>query len=178
MPLEKRAALEAWRLRVGEEEAERIRQKAIERGNGIDADVLAWKNGEPVKDVRISNYLDGYDIVANEMWVHSDIYEYVGRFDCVLRMNGRNLLVDWKGANRWKQKKYLADYRLQLGAYFGALVEMGYEIHAGKVVVFVDGKDKPQVYWQQPHEMWSAHSEFLERLKEYRLLIEQEKSLN
>jgi genome maintenance exonuclease 1 len=172
MPNEKRAAQEAWKMRVGEEEAERIRQAAIERGNEIDANVLRVKDGQECTDVRISKYLDGYEIVAHEMRVHSDMHQYRGRFDAVLQMNGRNILVDWKGSGRWKQKKYLADYRLQLGAYFGALVEMGWNIDCAKVVLFVDGMDRPQVYWQQPDELWSAHEEFVKRLKQYRAEIE------
>jgi hypothetical protein len=167
MPPEKRAALNAWKLRVGEEEAERIRQAAIERGNRIDANVLSIKNGGPCDDGRISKYLDGYQFAAHEMNVHSDVHGYCGRFDAVLRMNDRNILVDWKGSNKWKRKKYLADYRLQLGAYFGALVEMGWNIDCAKVVLFVDGMDKPQVFWQQPEELWAAHAEFVERVRQY-----------
>lgn len=168
MPNEKRAALEAWKMRVGEDEAERIRQAAIERGNKIDTAVLSVKNGEPCEDARIASYIEGYEIVAHEMRICSHIHQYRGRLDAVLRMNERNILVDWKGSGRWKRKEYLSDYTLQLAAYFGALVEMGWNVDCAKVVLFVDGRDKPQVLWQQPDELWRLHEQFVMRVEEYK----------
>lgn len=170
MPEEKRAALEAWVQRVGAEEAERIRTEAIERGNTIDEHVDQFRCMGACPDARISAYLDGYKFVAHEMPVVSEMHGYQGRLDAVLRMNERNILVDFKGSGRWKQKKYLEDYRLQLGAYYGALLEMGYTIDCASVVLFVDGRDRPQVYWQQPHELDEAHAMFLERVRQYKAM--------
>lgn len=172
MPAEKRAALEAWKARVGEEEAERIRCEAIKRGNHIDEMVEAFKDGQPCEDARISKYLDGYEFVAHELVVRSDMHQYQGRLDAVLRMNGRNILVDFKGSNKWKPVKFLSDYRCQLGAYYGALLEAGYEIDCGCVVLFVDGRDAPQLYWQQKDELEEARLEFVDRVRAYKLMTE------
>lgn len=170
MPAEKRMALEAWKERIGHEEAERIRQAAMARGNVIDEQVLIFKDTGMCEDARICAYLTGYEFVAHELSVVSEMNGYQGRLDAVLRTNNRNILVDFKGSNRWKQSKYLADYRLQLGAYFGACMESGMNIDAACVVLFVDGRDKPQMYWQQLDELHEAHAMFLERVAQYRLL--------
>lgn len=169
MPHEKRAALEAWKDRVGHEEAERIRQAAIARGNVIDEQIEIVKDGGTCDDSRVSEYLSGFTFVEHEFNVTSHIHRYQGRLDAVLRMNDRNILVDFKGATRWKVSKYLDDYRHQLGAYYGALIEMGMNIDCGCVVLFVDGRPKPQVYWQQPHELEKAHAEFVARVKQYEI---------
>lgn len=170
MPEEKKAALQKWRDRVGEKEAERIREVSFARGRGIDDQVAAFRAGEEIADQRIVQYLTGYHIAEQEMRVRSEVNKYRGRLDALLQINGRTILVDFKGSNRWKPIKQLEDYRLQLGAYFGALHEMGHEIDAGCVTLFVDGKDKPQVYWQQPDELWEAHAEFVLRVRQYELI--------
>jgi (2Fe-2S) ferredoxin len=170
MAPEKRAALEAWKQRVGEEEAERIRQAAIERGNIIDEMVEMFMEYGKCDDARISEYLNGYEFIAHELVVVSHMNEYQGRLDAVLRMNGRNILVDFKGSTKWKPKKFLGDYNHQLGAYYGALMESGTNVDCACVVLFIDGRDKPQLYWRQLHELQQAHEEFVKRVKQYRNL--------
>lgn len=168
MPEEKRAALDAWRDRVGYEESERIRAEAIARGNAIDEQVDIFRNIGSCEDQRICKYLEGYSFVAHELPVTSEMHGYQGRLDAVLRMNGRNILVDFKGASKWKPKRFLSDYRLQLGAYFGALREMNMSIDCGCIVLFIDGRDSPQVFWQQLHELDEAHLLFIERVDQYK----------
>jgi hypothetical protein len=169
MAPEKRAALKAWKQRVGEEEAERIRQAAIERGNIIDEMVEMFMEYGKCDDARISEYLNGYEFIAHELVVVSHMNEYQGRLDAVLRMNGRNILVDFKGSTKWKPKKFLGDYNHQLGAYYGALMESGTNVDCACVVLFIDGRDKPQLYWRQLHELQQAHEQFVERVKQFHL---------
>ena len=171
MSAEKRIALDAWKELVGHEEAERIRQAAMARGNVIDEQVLIFKDTGMCEDDRISTHLTGYEFVAHELSVVSEIHGYQGRLDAVLRMNDRNILVDFKGATRWKPKKYLDDYRLQLGAYFGACRETGMNIDCACVILFIDGRAKPQLYWQQLHELDEAHMMFVEKVKQYNEMI-------
>ena len=174
MAPEKRAALEAWREKVGAEEAERIKQAAFARGRTIDDQVEIFAHTGACDDERISTYLSGYSFIARELPVVSTMHGYQGRLDAVLRMNDRNILVDFKGSTRWKPKKYLDDYRLQLGAYFGACRETGMNIDCACVILFIDGKDRPQLYWQQLHELDEAHGMFVEKVKQYNELIKTE----
>ncbi len=167
MPAEKRAGLEAWRSRIGDEEAKKVLELAILRGKNIDSQVEEFRSNGTCEDARIKEYLTGYRILELEFVIVSEIYKYQGRLDAILQMNGRNILVDFKGSNKWKPNKYLQDYRLQIGAYFGALSEMSYNIDAACVVIFVDGMDKPQLLWQQPSDLWDAHAEFVKRVAMY-----------
>lgn len=167
MDPQKRASLEAWKDRVGHEEAERIRQAAMRRGNVIDEQVLLFKDTGACDDDRIANYLAGYGFVAHELSVVSTMHRYQGRLDAVLQFNGRNILVDFKGSSRWKPSKYLEDYGLQLGAYFGACLETGYNIDAGCVVLFVDGKPTPQLHWLKTEELHNSHAVFVKKVAQY-----------
>lgn len=167
MSEDKRASLQAWRDRVGREEAERISKAALLRGRIIDEQVELLHTTGACEDSRISIYLNGYSFVARELPVVSEMHGYQGRLDAILRMNGRNILVDFKGATRWKPKKYLEDYRVQLGAYYGACLESGMNIDCACVILFIDGRRRPQVYWQQLHELNEAHLIFVDRVKRY-----------
>lgn len=167
MSPQKRASLQAWKDRIGHEAAEEIRQAAMARGNKIDEQVEVFQDTGSCEDQRIAEYLTGYKFLERELRVQSDMHQYRGRLDAILQMNERNILVDFKGSTKWKPVKFLSDYRLQLGAYFGALRETGYHIDCGCVVLFVDGRDRPQIYWQQLHELDEAHLEFVEKVKEY-----------
>lgn len=167
MSQDKREALKAWVERVGEEEAERIRSAAIERGNKIDECVEQWMEYRSCDDARIAAYLEGYEFAAHEMPVISHRHKYQGRLDAVLKMNGRSILVDFKGAGKWKPKRYLEDYRHQLGAYYGALLEMGHAIDCACVVLFIEGREKPQLYWQQREELDVAFFEFAHKAETY-----------
>jgi hypothetical protein len=170
MPAEKRAGLEAWKKRVGEVEANRIRDEAFARGRKIDADVDEWRVRGACDDPRIAQHLTGYAFVHHEYDVRSEAHQYQGRLDAVLSINGRNILVDFKGANRPKPRKYMEDYELQIGAYYGACLEMGVAIDCGCVCVFVDGEERPTLHWID--EMTLGH-----RLREFLLRVEQYKSI-
>lgn len=171
MAPEKRAALQAWRDRIGEEQAEKIRQAALERGRKIDEEVLAWKDMGICSDKRISDYLSGFTFIAHELPVTSHVDRYQGRLDAILAYRENRILVDFKGSTRWKDEKYLVDYRIQLGAYYGACLEMGHTIDRACVVLFVDGKAKPQTYWRQREDLENDHAEFIGKVRQYELLL-------
>lgn len=66
------------------------------------------------------------------------------------------------------------DYRLQLGAYYGACRETGMNIDLACVILFIDGKDKPQEYWMEQYELDATHLVFVEKVKQYNELIKTE----
>lgn len=170
MPAEKRAGLEAWKQRVGEAEANRIREEAFARGRKIDADVDAYRLCGACDDPRIASHLNGYTFVHHEHTVRSDEHGYQGRLDAILSFNGTNVLTDFKGSNKTKQHRYLQDYELQIGAYYGACAEMGIPINCGCVCVFVDGRDKPMLHWIDEITLKEKFAEFLVRLEQYKTL--------
>lgn len=170
MSPEKRTALDAWRARVGEEEAERIREYSFARGRKIDADVDTWRLTGECEDERISKHLNGYSFLHHELSVVSEAHKYQGRLDAILEMNERRILVDFKGASKFKNKKYLADYEVQIGAYFGACREMGIPIDCGCVCVFVETRKTPLLHWIQLDRLESAFAEFVVRRQQYELL--------
>lgn len=167
MPEEKRAALAAWRARVGEEEADRIREAAFVRGRKIDADVDTWRLTGMCDNVKIAEHLNGYQFLHHELTVISEVHQYQGRLDAILSMNDRAILVDFKGAGKFRNKKYLADYEVQIGAYYGACLEMGIRIDCGCVCVFVDDRKRPLLHWMDEAILSISFSAFIERRRRY-----------
>lgn len=163
----KRAALDAWKLRVGEAEAERIREAAFLRGHLIDANVDVWRRTGACKDPRITAHLAGYTFAHHELTVVSEAHKYQGRLDAVLQINGQSILVDFKGATKFRGRKYLTDYETQIGAYYGACVEMGIHIDSGCVCIFVDGMDKPVLHWISIDSLKFSHVHFTQRVHSY-----------
>lgn len=167
MAPEKRKSLQAWRDRVGEEEAERIRTYSFERGRKIDADVEMFKNTGTCEDQRIVDHLTGYTFLHHELTVTSEVHKYSGRFDAILGMSGRAILTDFKGSRVYRRPSYLHDYNIQIGAYWGACMEMGIEVHAGCVCVFIEQKEKPLLHWIHEEALQAAHAEFIVRRQLY-----------
>ena len=167
MPAEKRAALEAWKQRVGEVKAENIRQAAMLRGRIIDEQIDTFRLTGVCDDIRISKHLTGYSFLHHELPVTSMTYGFQGRLDAVLGINEQAILTDFKGSTKWKKPKYLEDYELQIGAYALACEEMGIEIHRGCVCLFIPDRATPQLHWIQRANLDKASQDFLLRVEQY-----------
>lgn len=133
--------VDAWRKRVGDEEAERIVKEAVARGNNLhDLSERYLLNTLERKDVkgpgsvlfnRTRTYLNELGpIIAIEAALYSRQRGYAGRVDCI-SFHGKDLcIVDHKNSRRaidlskvYAQRK-LAGYIFQLFGYSVALKEM------------------------------------------------------
>ena len=130
---EDKAALAAWKARVGEAEAERIKVEASSRGNSmhkiieqylsnqlnqdlieIEEDNKAKKMAEEIIDNGLKNKL-------SEIWgAEAVVYfpgKYAGTADCIGVYSGKETILDFKQSNKPKKEEYITDYFLQLAAY-------------------------------------------------------------
>lgn len=123
-----RMALERWRKRVGEIEADRISKTSLERGKKYDAMVQSYIDGEDIEHKPFQEFLESIDILFTEQDVYSHIYGYKGRYDCLAQIDGQKVLIDFKGAGKRKDPRYMHDNMQQLSAYRYALSEMGIEL--------------------------------------------------
>ena len=142
--------LEAWRLKVGVEEAARISKTATELGTAIHAATEAWdRDAELPADETLRAYVDGYrtwraqhvaEVVSIERIVWSPSLGYGGQLDRLYRMRDNRLLLgDIKSS-----KTVDGLYRAQLSAYALALAECA-GIHVdGRAVVHLPS-DRPGV---------------------------------
>ena len=128
---EDKAAIEAWKARVGHKEAERIKNEASSRGTSmhsylesflqnkfnlelIEVDNKAKKMAEEIIDNGLKKNL-------SEVWgAEATLYypgKYAGTADCVGIYNNRESILDFKQKNKATREEYIEDYFLQLGAY-------------------------------------------------------------
>lgn len=131
--------LDAWRARVGDEEADRIINESKMIGSSLDKmfndaldeetrssfDKELYKNEPGYKLFRqLEPYIKNIEPVAVQMKVWSDNMQMMGYLDCVGYYKGTLTLIDCKNAKREKTPETIHDYYLQTTAYSMMLYEM------------------------------------------------------
>lgn len=141
----KKDAIEKWRLRVGEEEANRVSKKATDRGTRIHSlceDYLLGKN--PEVDMfdhdmfeSIKYWLEDIDnIHCLETPLYSDFLQTAGTVDCIAEFQGKLSVIDFKTSSRPKEKEDISDYFMQCSAYAVAFEERT-GIPIGRLVIIM-----------------------------------------
>ncbi len=128
---EDKAAILAWKQRVGTVEAERIKKEASARGSSmhsyIEQFLYGKLNQELLEDNNKSKKM-AEEIIDNglknkllEIWgSEATIYypgKYAGTADCIGVYEGKESILDFKQSNKPKKEEYIEDYFLQIGAY-------------------------------------------------------------
>ena len=146
--MHKKAAIEKWRMRVGEEEANRVSKKATDRGTRIHSlceDFLLGKN--PEADMfdhdmfeSIKYWLEDVDnIHCLETPLYSDFLQTAGTVDCIAEFQGKLSVIDFKTSSRPKEKEDISDYFMQCSAYAVAFEERtGIPINRLVIIMGVD----------------------------------------
>ena len=128
---EDKAAIAAWKERVGHTEAERIKNEASSRGSSmhsyIEQFLLGKLNLDLLEEDNQSKKMaeeiidNGLKDRLNEVWgVEATVYysgKYAGTADCIGVYEGKETIIDFKQSNKPKKEEYIEDYFLQLGAY-------------------------------------------------------------
>ena len=130
-------AIEAWKKRVGEEEAERISRVARTIGNALHDNSEKYLKNEMTKDdfsnlsnmdkwmfKSFRNLLDRIDnVIALETALYSDNLKIAGRVDCIAEFDGVPAIIDFKNAKKPKKEEWIEDYFLQATFYSYAFYE-------------------------------------------------------
>lgn len=128
--------LDAWRDRVGHEEADRIVNESKAIGSSLDKifnDALSldmfeeslYENEVGFRLYKqLKPYLKRIDPAAVQLKVWSDHMKMMGYLDCVGLYDGKLTLIDCKNSKREKKEEYLEDYYLQCTAYAMMLYDM------------------------------------------------------
>ena len=127
---EKRESLAKWKAKVGEVEAERVKNTAATRGTAMHSYLEHHLNGQGLLDLsdegRVARNMadkiikeglgDLQEIWGNEVVLHyPDLY--AGQTDLCGIYQGRDSIVDFKQSNKPKREEWIEDYKLQLAAY-------------------------------------------------------------
>jgi len=142
---EKRASLAKWKAKVGDNEAERIKNVAASRGTNMHSHLEYHLNGQGLLDLSSEGQVarnmadkiireglnDLHEIWGSEVVLHYP-KRYAGATDLVGIYQGRDSIVDFKQSNKPKKDEWILDYKLQLAAYatahdciYGTNIEQG-----------------------------------------------------
>ena len=127
---EKKASLEKWKARVGQQEADNIKNQAATRGTNMHSHLEYHLNGQGLLDLsdegRVARSMaqtiidkglgDLEEIWGNEVTLYyPDLY--AGQTDLVGIYQGRESIIDFKQSNKPKKDEWITDYYLQGAAY-------------------------------------------------------------
>ena len=141
----KTESLNKWKARVGEVEAERIKNTAATRGTAMHTYLEHYIKGGKVLDLTDvgreassmgQTIIDkGFDDLEEVWGVECTLYYpglYAGQTDLCGVYQGRESIIDFKQSNKPKRAEWIEDYKLQLVAYatahdciFGTNIEQG-----------------------------------------------------
>ena len=160
-----KAGIQAWRKRVGEEEANRISTQASRRGtrtHSIIEDYL--KNQQDYLSGHMPDSIELFQSVQSilnnhigkiyglEVSLWSKFLGVAGRCDCIAEYDDEISIIDWKTSSKPKKEEWIESYKLQGTAY----AKM-YEERTGNkvtqvviVIAVVDGT--PQIFYADPDE--------------------------
>ena len=126
---EKQASLDAWRARVGYQEAQAITTQAANRGtemhyvlenyiNGVGYLNLSSKGAQSrIMAHKIIENLEPLKIIyGNEVSLAYDD-QWAGSTDLVGNFDGKDTIIDFKQSNKPKKEEWIEDYFYQIAAY-------------------------------------------------------------
>ena len=175
-----REALENWKRRVGEIEADRVRDEAANRGTAMHKYLENLIRGTRSLDLttigqdaqRMAEIIveKGLNDCSNIYGIEAVLYYpglYAGSCDLIASYNGKLAIIDFKQTNKPKQREWIKDYFLQMAAY-GMAHDAVYDTAIELGVIMMCSKDG---YYQQfvieGKEFRDAKHEFLRRLDQF-----------
>ena len=179
-----------WKAKVGESQAEAIKNLASKRGTSMHKFIEAFIIGKGYEDLTpIGNEARpmAHKVIEGGLKPIEEYYGsevtvyypglYAGSTDLVCRHNDMDTIVDFKQANQPKRKEWVDDYYMQIAAYAMAHDYIHHShIEQGIIMVCT-----PDLYLQefrfQGVELRQWKHKFLKRLDEYYEIIK-EPSIN
>ena len=178
---EDKAAIEAWKERVGHKEAEKIKNEASSRGSSMHSyieqfllgkfnlDLLDEENKSKKMAVEIID--NGLKNKLTEIWgAEATVYypgKYAGTADCIGVYEGKETILDFKQSNKPKKEEYIEDYFLQIGAYSLA----HNTVHNSKItqgVILICTVDRLlQDFKIKENELKNYQNKFLEKVEQF-----------
>ena len=160
-----KAGIQAWRKRVGEEEANRISTQASRRGTRTHSIIEDYLKNQ-------QDYLNGYmpdsielfqsiqsilnthigKIYGLEVSLWSKYLGVAGRCDCIAEYDDEISIIDWKTSSKPKKEEWIESYKLQ-GTGYAKMYEERTGIKVSQVVIVIAVVDgTPQIFYANPDE--------------------------
>ena len=179
-PDEKRESLQAWRDRVGDENATRIVDESAARGTAmhkilekyiLEEGYLDLTNvGKQAHNMAIQVIQNGLSNITEFYGSECTLYYpglYAGQTDLIATHKGDMAVIDFKQTNKPKKREWIEDYCLQLAAY-GMAHDFVYKTAITKAVIMMCSKDNfYQEFVIAGEEYRKYKHEWLRRVDEY-----------
>ena len=180
--------LKDWKAKVGEQEAERIKNLSSSRGTSMHKFLEHYVLGTGYDDLTelgqkakaMAQKVIEIGLAPVEEYYGSEVTLYypglyAGSTDLVCLHNGKETVVDFKQANRPKREEWIEDYYMQIAAY-----AMAHDyVHNSKIEQGVIMVCTPDLYYQEfvvsGAELRQWKHRFLKRLDMYYDLLHDEK---
>lgn len=171
--------LDAWRDRIGHDEAERITNQSGRRGTAMHGVIERYiDNCDDYLGSPTPVYLDLFrqvkpridqslgTVFGNELPLFSDYLRASGTADLCAEWDGVKSIVDWKNARRFKRLSDIEGYFIQTGMYAIMYEERtGIPIPQLVIVMAVENNAGDAVVFKQKRSDWDKN--VLATIKEY-----------
>jgi len=155
-----KTALNEWRKKVGDAEADRISNQAARRGTSIHkiaeryvlneeniyrdqmpVNVETFKSIQSTLDERVDN------ILGIELPLYSKALGCAGRTDLVAEYDGKLSIIDFKTSRKPKKEEWIENYFLQSTVY-SMMFEWTYKFSVPQIaiIIAVDDEKTPQTF--------------------------------
>lgn len=126
---DKKKSLDAWRQRVGHEQAQKITTQAASRGTEMHYVLENYINGVGYLNLstdgatarlmahKIIDNLDHLKLIYGSEVSLAYEDKWAGSTDLVGQYNGKETIIDFKQANKLKRESWIEDYYYQIAAY-------------------------------------------------------------
>jgi genome maintenance exonuclease 1 len=180
--------LKDWKEKVGEQEAERIKNLSSRRGTSMHKFLESYITGVGYDDLTelgqkakpMAEKIIEIGLAPVEEYYGSEVTLYypglyAGSTDLVCIHNGKDTIIDFKQANRPKKEEWIEDYYLQIAAY-----AMAHDyVHKSQIEQGIIMVCTPDLYYQEfkvnGAKLRQWKHKFLKRLDMYHDLIFDEK---
>jgi genome maintenance exonuclease 1 len=160
-----KAAIQEWRKRVGETEANKISGKASRRGTSLHSvcesyiqNEDGYLDGETPHIVELFKTIEPYferinNVHGVELALYSDHFGIAGRTDLIAEFDGMLSIIDYKTSNRFKKKEWCESYFAQ-GAFYGVAYEELTKIPVPQVVIIIAVENEPAQLFVEKRDDW------------------------
>ena len=172
--------LKEWKAKVGEAEADRIKNLSSRRGTSMHKFLEHYVQGTGYDDLTeigqkakaMAQKVIDIGLAPVEEYYGSEVTLYypglyAGSTDLVCVHNGKDSIVDFKQSNRPKREEWIDDYKMQIAAY-----AMAHDyVHNSKIEQGIIMVCTPDLYYQEflvnAAELRQWKHNFLKRLDMY-----------
>lgn len=171
--------IDAWKARVGEEEAARVSKAATDRGTLIHSYAEDYFNNKDLPEIldptiahMTKELIKATKSGLEEVWGQEQVlwslkYGFAGRTDMVGIWKGKPTIIDFKTSKKKKGEKEIRDYFVQGCGYGEAHNELFNTTISDMVIIITNEKYPAQIYEKKTTPF---KYELFARCKEYQRL--------